>query len=233
MGDENVKGKECGRRGNRPAQGQIVLDDGRHFIRTTDEKFDIITSDPIDPWVKGCAALNTVEYYQMCKDHLKPGGVMALWMPIYESNDDSLKSVIATFFKVFPDGILWTNDQRYDGKPSGYDAVLFGQTGPTRIDLEAVKRRLDSPEYADVKASLDEVGFHSVDELFATYAGTAPKLKKWGERAEINTDQNLRLQYLAGLALNFYIGDKLLAASSITTSSPRTSSSARRPASHR
>ena len=102
---------------------EIVLDDGRHFVRTTKEKFDIITSDPIDPWVKGCAALNTVEYYQMCKAHLKPGGVMALWMPLYESNIDSTKSLIATFFKVFPNGILWSNDA--DGE--GYDAVLFGQ----------------------------------------------------------------------------------------------------------
>ena len=58
----------------------------RHFIRTTKEKFDVITSDPIDPWVKGCAALNTVEYYQMCKAHLNPGGVMSLWIPFYESN---------------------------------------------------------------------------------------------------------------------------------------------------
>ena len=53
---------------------QVILDDGRHFIRTTKEKFDVITSDPIDPWVKGCAALNTREYYQMCKAHLNPGG---------------------------------------------------------------------------------------------------------------------------------------------------------------
>ena len=55
-------------------QVEVVYDDGRHFLRTTREKFDIITSDPIDPWVKGCAALNTVEYYQMCRDHLNPGG---------------------------------------------------------------------------------------------------------------------------------------------------------------
>ena len=55
---------------------QVVYDDGRHFVRTTREKFDVITSDPIDPWVKGCAALNTVEYYRMCRDHLNDGGVM-------------------------------------------------------------------------------------------------------------------------------------------------------------
>ena len=100
---------------------QVVLDDGRHFIRTTKEKFDIITSDPIDPWVKGCAALNTVEYYEMCKQHLKPGGVMSLWIPLYESNSETAKSAIATFFKVFPNGILWSNDS----DEGGYDAVLF------------------------------------------------------------------------------------------------------------
>ena len=114
-----------------------MIDDGRHYIRTLpkDKKFDIITSDPIDPWVKGCAALNTVEYYQMCKDHLNPGGVMALWMPIYESNEETLKSVIGTFFEVFPNGILWTNDV---GK-KGYDAILFGQVEPTRIDLDELR----------------------------------------------------------------------------------------------
>src|SRR5262249_22079017 len=102
-------------------QVEVVYDDGRHFVRTTKEKFDVITSDPIDPWVKGCAALNTVEYYTMCKEHLKPGGVMTLWIPLYESNSDTIKSVIATFFQVFPNGVIWSND--VDG--AGYDAVPF------------------------------------------------------------------------------------------------------------
>ena len=63
----------------------MIYDDGRHFLRTTHEKFDIITSDPIDPWVKGCAALSTVEYYRMCLDHLNPGGNVCLWMPLYRA----------------------------------------------------------------------------------------------------------------------------------------------------
>ena len=88
----------------------VVFDDGRHFIRTSREKYDIITSDPIDPWVKGCAALYTEDYYRMCKEHLKPGGVMTLWIPLYENNEDSVKSIISTFFKVFPKGVLWSND---------------------------------------------------------------------------------------------------------------------------
>ena len=116
-------------------QVEVVYDDGRHFLRTTQEKFDIITSDPIDPWVKGCAALNTVEYYQMCRDHLNPGGSVSLWIPLYESNLDTTKSVIATFFQVFPDGILWSNEREGDG----YDAVLFGQVEPTVIDVDELQ----------------------------------------------------------------------------------------------
>ncbi|HEX5397487.1 MAG TPA: SAM-dependent methyltransferase [Verrucomicrobiae bacterium] len=185
---------------------EIVHDDGRHFIRTTKEKFDIITSDPIDPWVKGCAALNTVEYYDMCKAHLNPGGVVSLWIPLYESNTETIKSVLATFFTAFPNGIFWSNDINGEG----YDAVLFGQVEPTHIDVDELQARLDRPEYARVKQSLDDVGFHSAADLLATYAGRAADLHEWMRDAQINTDRNLRLQYLAGMALNNYQGREIL-----------------------
>jgi len=201
----------------------MVYDDGRHYIRTLpqDAKFDIITSDPIDPWVKGCAALNTIEYYQMCKEHLKPGGVMSLWIPLYESNNDSAKSVIATFFQVFPNGILFSNDLN----SVGYDAVLLGQVEPAKIDLDKLHERLDSDEYGRVRQSLLDVGFgmdvasiswgpnlmgDPTMSLLATYAGRAADLGEWMKGAQINTDRNLRLQYLAGMSLNSYIGTEIL-----------------------
>ena len=185
---------------------QVVHDDGRHFIRTTKEKFDIITSDPIDPWVKGCAALNTVEYYEMCKAHLNPGGVMSLWIPFYESNTNTIKSVLATFFKVFPKGILWSNDEN----GTGYDAVLFGQVEGTVFDVDELQARLDRPEYAGVKQSLVDVGFHNAVDLLATYAARASDLGDWMKDAQINYDSNLRLQYLAGMALNTYDETRIL-----------------------
>ena len=128
------------------------------------EKFDIITSDPIDPWVKGCAALNTVEYYRMCRDHLNPGGSVCLWIPLYESNLETTKSVIATFFQVFPHGILWSNE--HEGY--GYDAVLFGQVEPTVIDVDELQRRLDRPDHQLVKQSLREVGFGEIKAVRPT-----------------------------------------------------------------
>ena len=195
-------------------QVEVIYDDGRHFLRTTREKFDVITSDPIDPWVKGCAALNTVEYYRMCRDHLNPGGSVSLWIPLYESNLDVTKSVIATFFQVFPHGILWSNER----EGYGYDAILFGQVEPTVIDVDELQRRLDRPDHQLVKQSLRDVGFGegldwAVEEgidLLATYAGQAPLLKEWSRGAQINTDRNLRLQYLAGMWLNSNMGERTL-----------------------
>ena len=183
----------------------VVFDDGRHFIRTTGQKFDIITSDPIDPWVKGCAALNTEEYYGMCKEHLNPGGVMSLWIPLYESNEETIKSVLATFFKVFPNGIVWTNDSEGEG----YDAVLFGQREPTRINIDDWQDRINRADHAEVKKSLAQVEFYTATDLLATYAGQAIDLKDWLRDAQINTDRNLRLQYLAGMWLNSYMGSAL------------------------
>jgi spermidine synthase len=200
-------------------QVEVVYDDGRHFLRTTKEKFDIITSDPIDPWVKGCAALNTVEYYKMCRDHLNPGGSVCLWIPLYEGNLETTKSVLATFFQVFPNGMIFSNER----EGYGYDAILFGQVEPTVIDVDALKKRLDRPDHLLVKHSLRDVDFGELQQtgdgfvmrdelinLLATYAGQAPNLKEWSQGAQINTDRNLRLQYLAGLWLNSNMGSRIL-----------------------
>jgi spermidine synthase len=195
---------------------QVIADDGRHFVHTTREKFDVITSDPIDPWVKGCAALSTREYYEMCKAHLNPGGIMTVWLPLYESDEASVKSAIATFFEVFPSGRIWGNDSLLGG---GYDVVLFAQADPAPpINVDRLQDWLD--RHPKVTQSLAEVGFGDMGplaitqgefpeasiDLLATYAGQAADLTEWTRGAAINTDRNLRLQYLAGMAVNNDLG---------------------------
>ncbi len=65
----------------------VHIDDARHFLLTTKEKFDAVTSDPLDPWVKGAATLYTQEFFEVVKQHLNPGGVVTLFVQLYESND--------------------------------------------------------------------------------------------------------------------------------------------------
>ena len=178
----------------------IHLDDARHFLLTTDQKFDAITSDPLDPWVKGAATLYTREFFEVAKRHLNPGGVVTLFVQLYESNTEAVKSEIGTFFEAFPNGVVWGNTNN----GQGYDLVLMGQVEPTVINLDEMEARLASPEYAQVAQSLREIGFNSAVELFSTYAGSASDLAPWLKDAAINRDRNLRLQYLAGLGLNLY-----------------------------
>jgi spermidine synthase len=181
---------------------RIVYDDARHFILTSPEKFDIITSDPIHPWVKGIAPLYSTEYFELVKQHLNPGGFVTQWVPLYESNVETVQSEIATFFDAFPNGTVWGN-LNTDGQ--GYDVVLVGQAGNLKINVDDLQRRLDRPDYEQVASSLNEVGYKSAEDLLSTYAVQASDLRGWLRHAQINTDRNLRLQYLAGLGLNQYL----------------------------
>jgi spermidine synthase len=186
---------------------RVVLDDARHFLMTTDEKFDAITSDPLDPWVKGAAMLYTTEFFEELKEHLNPGGVVTLFVQLYESNPEAVKSEIATFLRAFPHGVVWGNTQ----EGMGYDLVLMGQVEGTKIDVDAIDRKLRSPEYARLAQSLAAIGMRSAVDLFSTYAGKRPDIDGWLSDAIINRDRNLRLQYLAGLGLNLYQSDVIYA----------------------
>jgi spermidine synthase len=183
----------------------VQLDDARHYLMTTKEKFDAITSDPLDPWVKGAAMLYTREFFEVVKSHLNPGGVVTLFVQLYESNTAAVKSEIATFMEAFPNGVIWGNTQ--DGR--GYDLVLMGTVEPLQINVDEIQAKLTRPEYAPVLRSLSQVGIYSAVDLFANYAGRAQDLGAWTRDAQINRDRNLKLQYLAGLGLNLYQSDRI------------------------
>jgi spermidine synthase len=185
----------------------VQVDDARHFLFTTKQKFDAITSDPLDPWVKGAAMLYTREFFELAKERLNPGGVMTLFVQLYESNREAVKSEIATFFEAFPKGMIFSNT--YNG--AGYDLVLLGQVEGTHVNLDEIEARLKRPEYAPIAKSLSEIGMQSAVDLFATYAGSAEDMKRWLADAQINRDRNLRLQYLAGRGLNLYKAGEIFA----------------------
>jgi spermidine synthase len=178
---------------------QIFYDDARHFILTSKDKFDIITSDPIHPWVKGTSSLYSKQYFELVKQHLNPGGIVTQWVPLYESDPETVKSELATFFDVFPNGTVWGNDINGEG----YDTVLLGQVEPVKIDVDALDNRWNAPENMRVANSMGAVGFRSALDVLTTYAGRASDLAPWLLHAQINDDMSMRLQYLAGMGLNF------------------------------
>ena len=103
---------------------------------------------------------------------------------------------MATFFAVFPHGIVWINDR--DG---GGDVVLLGQLDPAPINVDEVADRFTRADNTRAAKSLRDIGFVSAIDLMSSYAGRVP-IATWLKGAAINTDRDLRLQYLAGMGVD-------------------------------
>jgi spermidine synthase len=181
----------------------VHFDDARHYLLNTDEKFDIIASDPLDVFVKGTAALYSKEYFEAVKRHLNPGGMFTLYVPLYESDATTVRSELATFFAAFPYSSVWANNQ----SGQGYDMVFMGQMEPLKIDVDEVERRLRRPDYAPVAESLRDISVSRAASFFATYTGQNSDLGAWTKGAPINRDRDLKLMYLAGWGINSSMAD--------------------------
>jgi spermidine synthase len=183
----------------------LHFDDARHYLLNTDEKFDIIASDPLDVFVKGTAALYSKEYFEAVKRHLNPGGMFTLYVPLYESDATTVRSELATFFAAFPYASVWANNQ----SGQGYDMVFMGQMEALKIDVDEIERRLRRPDYARVAESLRDISVSRAASFFATYTGQNSDLGAWTKGAPINRDRDLKLMYLAGWGINSSMADQI------------------------
>jgi spermidine synthase len=175
---------------------ELVFDDARHFLATTRERFDVITSDPIHPWVRGNSVLFSREYYAIVRDRLLPGGIATQWVPLYETSEFAIKIQLMTFMQAFPHGTVWNT--AITGR--GYDVVLVGSAEPLRLELPAIQRRIS--QTAPIDLSLRQVSINSVVDLLATYGTNGHDLAKWLAGTPVNRDFSLKLEYISGLALN-------------------------------
>ena len=164
----------------------VVFNDGRNFLLTTKERFDVLTADPIHPWSQGAAYLYTDEYYSLAASRLRPGGVMCQWLPIYELSPLDLQSVVKTFANNFKYVYVWLTD---------YDAELIGSNEPIEINIDTLQQRID--ENPLVKADLQKVNMGSAAK-FLSYCIMGPDgSRRFGQSAPLNTDNNLYLEFSA------------------------------------
>ena len=103
---------------------RLINDDGRHFLRVTRGRYDLITSEPPPPMAAGVYRLYSREYYQDALEHLTPSGMMSQWLPIYQMPEAAVVQAVHTFTEVFPHTLLfsgWDNDFIIVGSPSPID----------------------------------------------------------------------------------------------------------------
>lgn len=163
----------------------VVLNDGRNFLATTREKFDVITADPIHPWSGGAGYLYTAEYFRSAAARLAPGGIASQWLPLYELTVDDVKTVVRSFAESFPHTLVWL---------TYYDAVLVGSKDPIAIDESALARRMAVPA---IRNDLALVQMGTAEDLLSFFLMGATGARTFAQGAVLNTDDNVALEFSA------------------------------------
>ena len=163
---------------------RVIHEDGRHHLARTDQRFDLVTSDPIHPWTAGSSDLYTVDHFRQMAQHLAPGGIASQWLPLYQLSDEDVKTVIASWVASFPEASAWL---------TAYDLVLVGANEGLAGPAELVSQTL-APALA---ASLDEAGVGSAAELAALFVADDASLRAYAEGTAPMTDDFPVLEFRA------------------------------------
>jgi len=135
---------------------RLVVDDAKSFLKTTRRTYDIIVSEPSNPWMAGVAGVFSREYYTDCRSRLATNGIMLQWVQAYETDDEVLEIVLNTFLSVFPYASVWQTDVM--------DLLLVGSLAPPAVDMPLLQQRFDHPA---VRADLERIDMFRLPVLLA------------------------------------------------------------------
>jgi spermidine synthase len=174
---------------NRPLEDerlQLLSNDGRNFIYTTTEKFDVIVSEPSNPWVTGVANLFTLEYFKRGAAALTEDGIFSQWLQLYEMSPEDMKTLIATFKAAFPYVNIFRGAEG--------DLMLLGSKREPMFDFSIIKGHLTNVKVA---TDLQRVQVQSVSDLLSRFYLGSEEVAKLSAIAKINTDDNALIEFNA------------------------------------
>ena len=163
---------------------RLIIGDGRLHLRLSRSAYDVIVSEPSNPWIAGIASLFTREFFELARAKLAAGGVLCQWAHTYDMSDEDLRSIVATFLSVFPHGALWQI-----GKG---DVLLVGAAGSLDRSLGEIARRWTRPGLID---DLNGVGVREPFDLLSMFVAEGQTLAAYAGGARIQTDDRSELEF--------------------------------------
>jgi len=165
-----------------------VLDDGRNFLASTSERFDLVVADLFVPWRAGTGSMYAREHFENVRERLTPDGVFVQWLPLYQLSEAELRIVMATFLDVFPRASLWRGDF-YGRFPI---VALVGWVGrvPSADEISGAAERLKAAGVGDRWVT------HPVG-VWALRVGSLPGFARELAETPRNDDDRPRVEFLA------------------------------------
>ncbi len=166
------------------ARTRLIVGDGRTHLMLGRQSYDVIVSEPSNPWMAGIASLFTREFFEGARDRLTPGGVLCQWAHTYDISNSDLRSIVATFLSVFPHGTLWLVGDA--------DVLLVGSTEPLDARVAGMAAAMTRP---GVAADLAGVGVTGPFPLLSLFVAQGDALKAWANGAPLQTDDRSLLEF--------------------------------------
>ncbi len=172
-------------------RARLIIADGRNYLSLSGETYDVITSEPSNPWIAGVADLFTREFFEILRSRLNPGGVACSWIHAHSLEDRDFRSVVRTFRSVFDHVIVWESF-------SGLDYLLVGSAEPFRVDYGKLRKRM-----ADEKVASDLWRIDLVDpiQFLGCFMLGGDAVDRYVQGARIHTDDNALLEFSAPRSL--------------------------------
>ena len=172
-------------------KSHIIIDDGRSYLEVTQKKYDVITEEPMHPALAGVVNLYTSEYYELAKSHLKPGGIMSQWIPLYDLSVEDVRMLVKTFKEAFPHTTIWL---------ANADIFLIGSSERQHVDFSLIEKRLAMP---NIKKLLTEVDLEDPLELIGTFLMHEEEIEKYIAGAGIVSDAHPTVEFTGPRSLGF------------------------------
>jgi spermidine synthase len=169
---------------------RLIVGDGRSHLLLSDEQYDVIISEPSNPWMAGVSTLFTREFFAAARGRLRPGGILCQWAHTYNISDADLRSIVSTFLSAFPGGAAWLVGES--------DLLLIGSAEPTRTLDEGIMSAWTRP---GVAADLAEVEVRDPFSVLTLFVARGPDLQKYAAGALVQSDDRLALEYSAPRAI--------------------------------
>jgi spermidine synthase len=167
---------------------RLHVGDGRNFLTQADDRYDVIISEPSNPWITGVSNLFTVDYWRLARRRLAADGVFCQWAQLYEMSPRNIKTLLRSFADVFPYTYVFAAEDLSS------DVILVATNRPLALDLAALARNFG---VAALAAELRRGGVESAEDAIAQLLLTPEEIPAFTAGSPPNTDDNALIEFAA------------------------------------